>query len=135
MIKDIVCGMYLISTDGCKESVVNGKKYYFCCDVCKEEFDKNTGRYDVSIQRDISEKEPSLFIQTIERERDLVCGELINVHEAAGISIYKNSTYYFCCQTCKKVFDKNPSAYADKEERYYDPDNPNDFHNGIFRIL
>ena len=71
----------------------------------------------------------------IEYERDPVCGERINISKAKGISIYKNAKYYFCCPTCKKVFDNNPSAYADKEEGFYDPNNPNDFYKAHFRIL
>lgn len=68
-------------------------------------------------------------------DRDTVCGEYINIDKAIGMSIYKNETYYFCCKICKKLFDENPSAYADKEERYFDPNNPNDFTFGTFRIL
>ncbi len=29
MERDVVCGMYLITTDGCKVSEINGIKYYF----------------------------------------------------------------------------------------------------------
>ncbi|MFZ0456064.1 MAG: YHS domain-containing protein [Ignavibacteriaceae bacterium] len=64
-----------------------------------------------------------------------MCGERINIKEAKGISLYKNSRYYFCCKICKKVFDANPSIYADKEEGAYDPKNPDDILAGIFRIL
>lgn len=71
----------------------------------------------------------------IEFERDPVCGDMIMPEKAKGISIYKNSRYYFCCPVCKKNFDNNPSAYADKEEGYYEPDNPNDFLYVTFRIL
>ena len=67
--------------------------------------------------------------------RDPVCSERINIKEAKATTLYKNSTYYFCCKICKKVFDANPSAYADKEEGYFDPNNPNDFIQPIFRIL
>ena len=77
----------------------------------------------------------SVIGRKIEWERDPVCGEVIKFDDAKGISIYKNAIYYFCCPICKKAFDKNPSAYADKEEGYCDPDNPNDFLHITFRIL
>jgi len=50
--RDIVCGMYLLTIDGCKVSEFNGQKYYFCCDTCKDEFDKHTDKYvdDIAIK-------------------------------------------------------------------------------------
>ncbi len=83
----------------------------------------------------INEENSITIVKRIEFERDPVCGEVISSEEAKGISVYKNAKYYFCCRTCKKVFDNNPSAYADKEEGHYDPGNPNDFLDGRFRIL
>lgn len=70
-----------------------------------------------------------------EVERDPVCGQMIRKEKAKSVSIFKNSTYYFCCPICKKVFDVNPSAYADKEEGYYEQENPDDFVFMTFRIL
>ena len=34
-----------------------------------------------------------------------------DVTQAAGKSIYKGKTYYFCCPSCKPLFDKNPEKY------------------------
>jgi Cu+-exporting ATPase len=46
----------------------------------------------------------------------LVCpvtGEKIaSVKDAAGSSVYKGKTYYFCCSGCKPAFDKNPAKYV-----------------------
>ena len=46
----------------------------------------------------------------------LVCpvtGETIaSVKDAAGSSVYKGKTYYFCCSSCKPAFDKDPAKYA-----------------------
>ena len=46
----------------------------------------------------------------------LVCpvtGETIaSVKEAAGSSVYKGKTYYFCCSSCKPSFDKDPQKYV-----------------------
>ncbi len=46
----------------------------------------------------------------------LVCpvtGETIaSVKDAAGSSVYKGKTYYFCCSSCKPTFDKAPQKYA-----------------------
>jgi len=38
-----------------------------------------------------------------------------DVSKAAGHSVYKGKTYYFCCPGCKPKFDKNPKKYAEKK--------------------
>ena len=45
------------------------------------------------------------------KEIDPVCKMKIdkNVHFK---SVYKNKTYYFCAENCKKTFDKDPEKYA-----------------------
>ena len=46
----------------------------------------------------------------------LVCpvtGETIaSVKDAVGSSVYKGKTYYFCCESCKPAFDKDPAKYV-----------------------
>jgi YHS domain-containing protein len=37
-----------------------------------------------------------------------------DVSKAAGKSVYKGKTYYFCCNGCKPQFDKNPQKYIKK---------------------
>lgn len=50
------------------------------------------------------------------RPAALVCpvtGETIaSVKDAVGSSVYKGKTYYFCCESCKPTFDKNPAKYV-----------------------
>jgi YHS domain-containing protein len=47
--------------------------------------------------------------------KDPVCG--MNVDEKTGTlrSEYKGKTYYFCSQSCKEVFEKNPLRFADED--------------------
>ncbi len=35
-----------------------------------------------------------------------------DITKAAGHSVYKGKTYYFCCAGCKPLFDKDPSKYV-----------------------
>ncbi len=35
-----------------------------------------------------------------------------DVSKAAGHSVYKGKTYYFCCAGCKPLFDKDPGKYV-----------------------
>jgi YHS domain-containing protein len=44
-------------------------------------------------------------------EKDPVCGMMIDEKKAAGNSVYKGTTYYFCAKSCKEKFDKNPEHY------------------------
>lgn len=37
-----------------------------------------------------------------------------DITKAAGKSVYKGKTYYFCCGGCKPLFDKNPEKYIKK---------------------
>jgi P-type Cu+ transporter len=44
--------------------------------------------------------------------KDPVCGMQVDEQKAAGQSVYKGKTYYFCNLGCKAKFDKNPEQYA-----------------------
>ena len=37
--------------------------------------------------------------------------EIADVSKAAGKTVYKGKTYYFCCDGCKPAFDKDPEKY------------------------
>jgi YHS domain-containing protein len=115
MILDIVCGMYLTSVYGCEVSKLNGETYYFCCIECKNEFDIDPSKYVKLFTTKIETTN-----KIIEWERDPVCGEMIKIQDANAMSVYKGIKYYFCCPICKREFDKNPLAYADKDEGFYD---------------
>ena len=43
--------------------------------------------------------------------KDPVCGMDVNPEKAAATSVLQGTTYYFCAQGCKKVFDENPTKY------------------------
>jgi Cu+-exporting ATPase len=42
---------------------------------------------------------------------DPVCKMVIEDKDAAGTSVYKGVTYYFCAVSCKENFDKDPDAF------------------------
>jgi len=44
MPKDIVCGMN-VSEASAKKSKYKGKKYFFCSNACKSNFDRNQQKY------------------------------------------------------------------------------------------
>jgi YHS domain-containing protein len=45
MVKDPVCGMDVNEKTAKLKVEYNGKKYYFCDESCKKEFEKNPGKY------------------------------------------------------------------------------------------
>lgn len=45
-------------------------------------------------------------------EKDVVCGMQVEPAKAAGKSVYRGKTYYFCSGGCKSKFDSNPAQYA-----------------------
>jgi Cu+-exporting ATPase len=48
--------------------------------------------------------------------KDPVCGMDVKESEAAGTSVYRGKTYYFCAPGCKKKFDEHPEVYIKSEE-------------------
>jgi Cu+-exporting ATPase len=44
--------------------------------------------------------------------KDPVCGIEVEKSEAAAISNYKGTTYYFCAPGCKKAFDWDSEKYV-----------------------
>src|SRR5215475_7905899 len=45
------------------------------------------------------------------RERDVVCGMMVDPARAAGTTEYGGKTYYFCGKGCKARFDAEPEKY------------------------
>lgn len=47
-------------------------------------------------------------------QKDPVCGMSVDTNKAAATSQNAGKTYYFCSESCKQKFDKNPTQYAEK---------------------
>ncbi len=43
---------------------------------------------------------------------DPVCLMIVDEDDAKFTATYKNQTYYFCCNWCKKQFEENPKRYS-----------------------
>ena len=44
--------------------------------------------------------------------KDPVCKMEVDESKAAGTGMYKGKTYYFCAESCKTRFEKEPEKYA-----------------------
>ncbi len=78
-----------------------GKKYYFCCPACKDEFQKEPGKY--ASKTDI--KAGNKFICP-------VMGTKFAPSSKSPKLEYKGKTYFFCCRECVEKFNKNPEKYS-----------------------
>ena len=48
------------------------------------------------------------------KAKDLVCGMKVKKSQATAVSEYKGNKYYFCAESCKEKFDKDPEKYIAK---------------------
>jgi YHS domain-containing protein len=47
---------------------------------------------------------------------DPVCGMEVEESKAEARSEYQGKTFYFCSESCKAEFDKDPESFADNAE-------------------
>ena len=50
--------------------------------------------------------------QSEQTAKDPVCGMTVKVADAKYTSTVDGQTYYFCAESCKKKFDKEPAKYV-----------------------
>jgi Cu(I)/Ag(I) efflux system membrane fusion protein len=120
--KDPVCGMD-VDEDKAEAageaSEYGGTKYYFCSESCKREFDKAPGHF---LKKPPAQERPATVTMT-KREassgsfvhKDPICGMDVGEQtaKAAGrISEYHGTKYYFCSNSCKQRFEKDPERYT-----------------------
>lgn len=46
---------------------------------------------------------------------DPVCMTIVNDAKATERCEFKEKTYYFCCNGCKELFEKDPAKYLGKK--------------------
>ena len=44
--------------------------------------------------------------------KDPICGMVVNIDKAAGMSTYEGKQFYFCSPGCKQKFDADPKGWA-----------------------
>ena len=105
MVKDIVCGMGIEEHD--PETFVKsfrGKKFYFCSSECMSLFSKDPEDY----------LHPT--VPPMAMARDPVCGMEVDENNAPCTSVHSGKTYYFCCNTCKHAFEREPERFIEEYE-------------------
>ena len=81
-----------------------GQRIYFCCSSCKETFLKEPEKY---MKKLADEK---VLLESVQ-EKCPVMGGKVNKNIYAD---YKGRRVYFCCESCKRTFAKDPEKYLGK---------------------
>ena len=95
-------------------SVVDGKKYYHCCGGCSGKFTENTAKYIDGFVV------PANVVKVDDKGQHFQCvvsGEQGKVSEKTLFSDKDGKRYYFCCESCKKKFDKNADKYIKSNDK------------------
>jgi membrane fusion protein, copper/silver efflux system len=110
---DPVCGMQVTETKARaakRFSEHQGKTYFFCNEMCKQQFDANPGKYlgGANAKPAAPPEAPPA------RATDPVCGMKVieaKARAANRFSEYQGKTYFFCNNSCKQEFDAEPAKY------------------------
>ncbi len=124
MERDPVCGMSVNPETAKARGEHNGKAYYFCCGGCAQKFQRDPAKYlaapatsknaPVSTPAAISAKAASAVLPILTeapKEKDPVCGMVVDPKKPAGKIEHAGKTYYFCSTRCQERFAKEPEKF------------------------
>ncbi len=66
----------------------------------------------VNRTRSVASKAQAQPLARKQEANDPICGMLVDVGIAKYKSVFRGSSFYFCCSGCKQKFDKQPETYA-----------------------
>ena len=61
---------------------------------------------------DMAKQAPKASAKVVSAVCPVMGNKIPDITKAAGKSVYKGTTYYFCCGGCKPKFDANPAKYV-----------------------
>ncbi len=96
-VTDPVCGMTIDDKDAVATSQYKGHTYYFCAEICKEDFDSNPEAF-------ISSKRPDARVANATMAKDPICGMVVPKDKSLTKEI-GGRTYYFCSKDCLNTFE------------------------------
>ena len=104
---DPACGRTVDPKAAKLTSVVDGRTYYFCSQICKDAFEKVKGAPSPPGMESMTPDPPAQG-----KAVDPVCGMDVDSSNSKALkSVFEGKTYYFCAASCKEAFDKNPTAH------------------------
>jgi YHS domain-containing protein len=112
---DPVCGMQVETAHAPAHSDVDGTRYWFCSDRCRERFEANPTKHLEAAAPDggdeIDEVDPTGATPGSQMAVDPVCGMTVDPAVAAHRR-YAGHDYSFCNPGCTEAFDADPTRYA-----------------------
>ena len=96
-VADPVCKMVIDVKDAVATSEYKGKTYYFCAEVCKEDFDNSPEAF-------LEEKHAEPKVTGANMAKDPVCGMVVPKDKSLKKEI-GGRTYYFCSKGCVDTFE------------------------------
>ena len=96
------------------------KTYYFCCGGCAQKFQADPQKYlaatpaptSAPITPSVTPAMPGLaIVGGARKEKDPVCGMMVDPHKAAGNLQHDGKTYFFCSTRCAERFEKEPDKF------------------------
>ncbi|TFG11384.1 heavy metal translocating P-type ATPase [Candidatus Thorarchaeota archaeon] len=103
---DPVCKMEVDTETADLYTDYKGKRYYFCAEYCKDEFEKSPQEYIDHEAMAIDDDRKKIAI-------DPICKMEVDVENAELYTDHNDKRYYFCNPHCKAVFDKDPERFSD----------------------
>jgi len=101
---DPVCGMQVRTADAPAQSSVDGQRFWFCSDHCRDRFDAEPARF--------KHPDRSVAVEDVGDPRDPVCGMTVDPASAPESRRYDERSYLFCGKGCADAFDADPGRYA-----------------------
>jgi Cu+-exporting ATPase len=112
--RDPVCGM-MVEPGEAINVIHGGKAYYFCSKGCARKFDQEPEKYLAAKTQSSAPAVPSAMalpiLATPPKEKDPVCGMMVDPQRAAGKVEYGGKTYFFCSAHCAERFQKEPETF------------------------
>jgi Cu+-exporting ATPase len=108
-ITDPVCKMVIEDKDSAGTSTYKGTTYYFCSDMCKQDFDKKPESY---LKVSAEEAKPIKG----EMAKDPICGMVIPKDRSIK-RVVGGREYHFCSETCVKTFEAPEAELRDMKRR------------------
>lgn len=124
MERDPVCGMNVDPATAKAREEYKGKTYYFCSSGCAQKFRQDPARYlsptaaangsPMAMPMAAGAKPVVAALSIVgegPKEKDPVCGMMVDPQKAAGKVEYGGKTYYFCSARCAERFQKEPEKF------------------------
>jgi len=108
-VTDPVCKMVIEDKDAVGISTYKGKPYYFCSEMCKEDFDRDP---EAHLKAPIEQ----VRMATGEMAKDPICGMVVPKDRSIK-RVVGGREYYFCSESCVKTFEAPEAELKDMKKR------------------